>query len=786
MAYVGTFADLTLNQHLIRSRGGADSYDFQSVGGDLRYSVITQANSTLNLPAVNAGQVYVMMITHDGSNLKLFWDGTLADNNPFSSNHNGNGDRNILSRGTGIDPWHGICNAFVTWSRVLNDPEIAAFTADPYGSLLVDLGQAANTKTASRATTEEVISDPATAYADNLASSVGVNTNSATYRVRFTANESASDLRFLLTNHRLITGGHGDILVRAAIEPVGGGVPQLLTFDGDRELSLAKGEARWSDVVPYAVEAGDQLWLRTFVYCATPGGWPVGIRRLNEVANQLLAAGEDQLLTLGTAWGINPNNFAYSANAVIGRPRTATRRRVAVLGDSIPAGQGDITGPGYFDRAAAAQDTAVFNVARPGLKYEDIRNNPDGLDIACRTSSVLVVALGTNDIGSGQPSSYLQESLAIVASTARKYGCSLYAVTLLPRTTLSTGSVSTPTNQTVRTGEADRVAYNEWLRDGAGGLIKGVLDLDSVADPDSTGLWQAATSYDGIHPDTAGHIALAAAFDFSPVPKSTLFVPPDVNDVRVGVDRGDGSLGTFVAIDVDGLRNELNARRLDTVANGGAIPDSGSVATADKQPDNRPVVDESGNTQVDVDLGGVGDHVLAVTVTSTGGDVAGATVTVQTSTGVRHAVVQTNANGQATIGVSDDTYTLIVKATGYDSTTDNVEVDGANATKAITLTATANVEPPPAGYCNVTYRAEREGQPIAGLDVTLTYAKVRGTKGIIAIPPITKQTDAAGDVLFAVLQESLVDVQAGDVKHSDTIPAEANATLDAFTGKLAE
>ncbi|MEM8873655.1 MAG: hypothetical protein AAGD32_05285 [Planctomycetota bacterium] len=176
---------------------------------------------------------------------------------------------------------------------------------------------------------------------------------------------------------------------------------------------------------------------------------------------------------------------------------------------------------------------------------------------------------------------------------------------------------------------------------------------------------------------------------------------------------------------------------------------------------------------------GAGDHLLTVNVTSTGGNVSGATITVQTSAGVRHAVVQTDVNGQATVGVSDDIYALIVKATGYDSITDAVEVDGDNATKLITLTATATAEPAPAGFTNVPYLAtDADGQPLAGVEITATITRTaHDDVGHAYAKTQTRTTDAAGVATLILPHNSTADVEAGDVRESVTVQAEASTAV---------
>ena len=140
----------------------------------------------------------------------------------------------------------------------------------------------------------------------------------------------------------------------------------------------------------------------------------------------------------------------------------------------------------------------------------------------------LLINHGTNDIANSRTLVQVQAALTTIITMARARGMKIALETMIPRTT-SSDAWATVANQTLPAYESVRLAFNTWVRTGAGGLVDLVVDtaatIDSglVASAAATGKWRPAGATgpytaDGVHPATIGHIAMATAIN------PTLFV----------------------------------------------------------------------------------------------------------------------------------------------------------------------------------------------------------------------------------------------------------------------
>ncbi len=341
------------------------------------------------------------------------------------------------------------------------------------------------------------------------------------------------------------TDGLNDITMRAGlVSPAGLFVP--IYFDSAREVVVGPGGGVWSDPSGIDFRFGDVWFLRTFVTVAAGGKWG------NNVA---LAAAQSEGIEKGT--GITDKTltgsitasggYGYSAMSVRSTPAKAGIPVIAGVGDSIMAGTGDTvaTDRGWL-RISLNGEYAIQVVAQPSDTNPNWTDNP-AQNVPTRTDrrrplldgcTHAMVGLGRNTLTATAVDDANGIAVLSVAlwNWLKRRGMRVYQTTTTPHTTSSDDWVTT-LNQTVADAptEANRVIWNTWLRDGAP-LLAGayivagtnnpaavrageaghpLTDVIETATPIesalNSGIWKAAYTVDGIHPNTTGHTAMSTA-----------------------------------------------------------------------------------------------------------------------------------------------------------------------------------------------------------------------------------------------------------------------------------
>lgn len=212
---------------------------------------------------------------------------------------------------------------------------------------------------------------------------------------------------------------------------------------------------------------------------------------------------------------------------------TKSIRTIVAFGDSITAGGAEATLGSYPDMLAtrlrdtqpAGQDVAVLNMGIGGNRLLADGIGPSGLSRferdALRQSSAThaIILLGTNDIGravfANVPGAEMKqhdvataarigEGLEQLVKQARAKGLKVLLGTVPPfRNTPYWSEAS----------EAMREGVNRWIRGRQD--VDGVVDFDAaLRDPaDPQALNPLFDSGDHLHPNKAGHAAMAAAID---------------------------------------------------------------------------------------------------------------------------------------------------------------------------------------------------------------------------------------------------------------------------------
>lgn len=297
---------------------------------------------------------------------------------------------------------------------------------------------------------------------------------------------------------------------------------RVLTFNGQKALSLAAGAEAWSDPVELAVPRGADLAVQWHVQSAPamatvhPGsriqGWAVAGARTDAAAWPDAAARD--------GW--------WHLAGVDVRPSTP-QPVLAAIGDSITDGYG--VSAGSYQRwtdqlarrlATSGHDAAVVNTGIGGGRLLRDGLGPNlvsrfGRDVLERSSVThAVVLIAVNDLGIGHrgrattPESRaallaeLKEGFTTLQRRARERGVCLLASTVMP---YGGSGYYQPQPES----EADRQALNEWIR--RSGIFDAVLDFDAIArEPARPTHLRADWDNDGLHPSIAGYRGMAEAF----------------------------------------------------------------------------------------------------------------------------------------------------------------------------------------------------------------------------------------------------------------------------------
>jgi lysophospholipase L1-like esterase len=320
-----------------------------------------------------------------------------------------------------------------------------------------------------------------------------------------------------IDNMQLIYGNHksassideantNDITVQCSLET--GGVIIPLFFQGKKTVVIAPGGIAVTDPVGITIPGGTDFIIRSFVQ-ADGGAYPRGYANYGRVTGNIVESGT-----------YTPNSLdGYSPMCVIGN---TTAPSILIVGDSVGDGTGDtnytlngrsILNKGFATRAFCETKNFV-NLSRSGMQlahYADIRSMAIRGRLA-GYAKYAIVQLGLNDMRTGGALQTAKNNALALWQTLSDKGLLVYQTTITPEST-STDSWATVENQTTKSFNPTRIAFNDWVRSTPAPL-SGYLDMaDAVETARNSGIWKAAYTGDGIHPLAAGHIAMAAAVD---------------------------------------------------------------------------------------------------------------------------------------------------------------------------------------------------------------------------------------------------------------------------------
>lgn len=280
---------------------------------------------------------------------------------------------------------------------------------------------------------------------------------------------------------------------------------RALAFSGSASVTIAQGQARWSDPVTFALAPLSNLSV-TVAFGGTPSnvtGHP-GSR-----TTSYLQSGSSNVSAAAMTSALTTEHW-YILSGV---DTMTDARAVAILGDSITDGRGSTTNgndrwPDAFAarlQASGATKVAVLNQGIGGNAVTSGGLGPTGLnrfsrDILGQSGVRWVIILeGVNDIGAGVSAATLTGAYDTLIAQARAQGLRVYGGTISP---FGSNSYYSPAHESVRQ------SANTYIRSGK---FDGFIDFDAaVRDTSNPPRLQAAyDSGDGLHLNPAGYQKMA-------------------------------------------------------------------------------------------------------------------------------------------------------------------------------------------------------------------------------------------------------------------------------------
>jgi lysophospholipase L1-like esterase len=317
--------------------------------------------------------------------------------------------------------------------------------------------------------------------------------------------------------------------VRVALHTEGSAIApdtdHAVSFHGKPTITLAKGEAVWSDPVEMAVKPLQELAIS--LYVPANAGVASTIHSAALATAYLTEQGDATSSVQFPGMETNNSRFFLTDVDVASAPEGAT---IVAFGDSITDGVGSNADaqqrwPDYLatrlqgDARFKAVSVADAGIGGNRILHDDYgpsalsRFDRDALDKA--NVRWIVLLEGINDIGSSGPHAKAEDRVTVEQITggmktliqrAHARGIRIYGATLTPF-----AGASWPYHSAAN--EAKRKAVNDWIRHS--GAFDAVVDFDKAigdpAHPDR--MLPAYDSGDHLHPNGEGYKAMAASID---------------------------------------------------------------------------------------------------------------------------------------------------------------------------------------------------------------------------------------------------------------------------------
>jgi hypothetical protein len=297
------------------------------------------------------------------------------------------------------------------------------------------------------------------------------------------------------------TDGPNDLTIRAAHEWASGLIVPV-RFRGKRAGTVEPGGLLYSDPIGMTQAAGSNFWSRTNVSVTSGQKWPLLVNRAGSAGVTQHTTFTD--LTLSGSISDAALFRGYGPVAILAYPNTPDQPAIGLNGDSISAGSsdGDTGWPTRWLNNKYSLQNVSFSNGRFNHWGAPSASNWRRAPLLDPCTDV-IVALGINDLITGQSTTLAQmQAVAIAAwDRHRLQGKRVHAATILPATD-STDGWTTTTGQTVKSYEALRVQYNDWLRTKPSQVTTVIDAADAAETARNSGKWKVAGGAwvsDGLH-----------------------------------------------------------------------------------------------------------------------------------------------------------------------------------------------------------------------------------------------------------------------------------------------
>jgi|GEM_PF-4536806 len=377
---------------------------------------------------------------------------------------------------------------------------------------------------------------------------------SETSRQNHQAISAISDLQLLFVNFPGVqevstTIAYNDVTIEASIEYPAGTFTRVTFNNGSDNFLLKKDRQILSDYINLELPKGAIFWVRTNALVTS------GQKFLKVYATENLVGSAGIISGNSVMSGTIPNSTSpiFTAALVMGISQ-GNAGSIFQFGDSNSRGTGDDLGTPQAYGWTYGNGGGLYGRSFKNL-FPVVRANDSGQKISdwsptggvqskfygaiLSTAQFAISNLGTNDIPIRTEVQIKSDYLSMWGSQKSR-GIKIYQLTIPPRTT-STDAWVTVANQTVVTGEAIRVAVNDWLRDGApitistyvaaaiGATGSDVMRIGNALHPlagyweladvlesaRNSGKWKANYTADGLHMNPTAHALGAAVIDTS-------------------------------------------------------------------------------------------------------------------------------------------------------------------------------------------------------------------------------------------------------------------------------
>lgn len=330
--------------------------------------------------------------------------------------------------------------------------------------------------------------------------------------------------------------GRATVGLRVQGATVAAGSNRSLSFNGAPGATIPAGGTIWSDRVPLAVVAQQDLAISLHI----PGTDVRPSQHTNAVVTSYRSADGSGDVTQEEGRG----PFAITTTSLwwlkaIDVETVSSTKAIVAFGDSITDGtcttldahdrwenllsvrlglahDARAVGPAANLRSVVNEGIGGNTVTREGLIPPP--DSPTGVErlerdvLGHHGVGTVVLFMGTNDIRRGASLGQVIGSMASIAKTVKAAGLRVIGVTIIPRHNVA----PTPANSGWNDNKTrTRREINQWIR--SRGAFDAVIDFDAVVrDPDHPDLMRASFNCgDGIHPSPAGYYAMGKAVDLA-------------------------------------------------------------------------------------------------------------------------------------------------------------------------------------------------------------------------------------------------------------------------------